>query len=173
MNAGPARAPSFHLELPIGPEWKSIDRLHSTIARGAGAVPLDEQLCQTLAMVASELVENAVKYGDWSRAKMAALAVSPRATPAGDVIDIEVTNPIRSEAEHEAVQATLAWISGFASPREAYIARIRELAEEVEPEQNRLGLVRVAYEGGCQLEATLLPGRMLCVRATLLYVVAS
>ena len=169
MNAGEDRAPSFRFELPIESSWRSIETLHRKIANGAAAVLPDPQLCQTIAMVASELVENVVKYGDWSRPELAVVAVSTRSAPEGDVIDVEVTNPIEGHSDFEAIRATLAWIGGFKTPREAYIARVRRLAEEDEQVHSQLGLVRVAYEGGCRLDATLLPDRVLRVRATLPY----
>ena len=167
MKAGQERASSFRLELPIDSSWSSIDVLHRRIASGAAAVLPDLQLCQTIAMIASELVENVVKYSDWSRPGLAAVAVSARATPEGDVIDVEVTNPVEGTADFEAIRVTLDWIAGFRTPRDAYIARVRRLAEEDESTHSQLGLVRVAYEGGCRLEATLLPDRILRVRATL------
>jgi hypothetical protein len=169
MKAGEDRAPSFRLELPIDSSWSSIDLLHRRVTSGAEAVLSDLQLCQTIAMVASELVENVVKYSDWSRPDLATVAISARATPEGDVIDVEVTNPIDGMADFEAIRVTLDWIASFPTPRDAYIARVRRLAEEDEAVHSQLGLVRVAYEGGCQIEATLLPDRILRVRATLPY----
>jgi hypothetical protein len=167
MKAPEDKAPRFRLELPIPPNWQSIELLHRTIASCTEALLHDQRLCQTLAMVASELIENAVKYGDWSRVGGASIVISPRAEPGGEVIDIEVTNLIAGEAGYKAVHDTLAWIASFPSSREAYVARIKHLSEEIEPEQSRLGLVRVAYEGGCEIIATLASADVLRVTATI------
>jgi hypothetical protein len=167
MNAREHKGPSFR-RLPISQRWQSIDALHRTIAGSTEDVLEDPKLSQTLAMVASELIENAVKYGAWSRSRAAGVVVQQRETPAGEVFDIEVTNPVQSGDDFRAVQDTLAWIASFPSPREAYVSRIRQLAEDVEIAESRLGLVRVAYEGGCQVRAELLDGDMLRVTATLL-----
>ncbi|MCC6557293.1 MAG: hypothetical protein IT372_30445 [Polyangiaceae bacterium] len=167
MNDREHKGPSFRLELPISQRWQNIDALHRTIAGSTEDLLDDPRISQTLAMVASELIENAVKYGAWSRSRAAGVVVQRRETPTGDVIEIEVTNPVHGAGDFLAVQSTLDWIASFPSPREAYISRIRQLAEDVEIEQSRLGLVRVAYEGGCQVRAELLEGDMLRVTAAL------
>jgi hypothetical protein len=173
MKAREEKAPRFRVELPIPPNWQSIDLLYRTIASCTEPLIDDQKLCQTLAMVASELIENAVKYGDWSRSGFASVVISPRATPGGDVIDVEVTNSIAGEGAYRDVLETLAWIASFPSPRDAYTARIRQLSEDVDPEQSRLGLVRVAYEGGCKVEAALADAGVLRVTATIPYASSS
>jgi hypothetical protein len=61
--------------------------------------------------------------------------------------------------------ATLKWIAGFPAARDAYRAKLLEIAAETgDLQRSRLGLVRIAYEGNCELSAEM-DGRVLRVTA--------
>lgn len=159
--------PAFRLELPINPRWGSIDVMHRTIVNCVESILADGALSGTIGMIASELIENAVKYADWSQPGRAAILVRPRPAKGGDVIEIEVRSPLAREEDYEELQGVLAWIRSYPSPREAFLARLRELAEGRAGPRCRLGLCRVSFEGGCAIEARLSePGGIVHVRAT-------
>jgi hypothetical protein len=72
-----------------------------------------------------------------------------------------VENPVRRGDPHaEEVLRTLGWLRGFSSASEAYRAKLLEIAASRDPERSKLGLVRVAYEGNCQLTAELVRGAL-------------
>jgi hypothetical protein len=49
---------------------------------------------------------------------------------------------------------TIEWIGSFAKPEQAYRARMLQIAQEDgETTPSRLGLVRIAFEGNCRLDA--------------------
>ena len=52
------------------------------------------------------------------------------------------------------LQQRIAWIHTFASPGEAYMAALTTVYERAEAQggEGGLGLVRIAYEGGCELD---------------------
>jgi hypothetical protein len=128
----------------------------------------EPDLCRTVGMVASELVENAIKYGDRSRTEGAWLGVRHRAEAGGDVIEVEACSPAAGRADLEAVARCIAWIHSFPSARDAFDARIRSLSDDDTRQQGGLGLLRIAYEGGCELDAWLShDDRILHVKATL------
>jgi len=56
----------FSIDLPVRNEWKNVDLLRTSVQNCFIAVFSDVDGCHSLAMVTGELVENAVKYGDWS-----------------------------------------------------------------------------------------------------------
>lgn len=160
-------ASSFCIELPIRPDWASIEGLHRAVMRCIEVPLADPELCRVVGMVASELSENAVKHGDWSRPEGASLVVWRRGA-AGDAIAIEVSSPAAGRADLEVVAQRITWIRGFPSARDAFAARVRGLSRAAAGRCGGLGLVRIAYEGGCELEAWLSPDeRLLHVKATL------
>jgi hypothetical protein len=82
---------------------------------------------------------------------------------------VSVENPVRPDDPNVArVLATLEWIKSFPSAKDAYRAKLLEIARMTESEggldESRLGLVRIAYEGSCSLHAELI-GTVLRVTA--------
>jgi len=157
----------FHLEPPIEPEWQNVDLLRLAILNCLSAVFGDQDLSESVGIVTSELLENAIKYGDWSTAERRFLTLSVRGT--ADRVEVEVASPIEPTSPHlENVRKTIAWIERFPSPREAYIARMQAIAAMEETQGvSRMGLVRIAYEGPCAIEATLGEPRVLHVCASI------
>jgi hypothetical protein len=141
---------SGRLELSLRPEWEVIkatwDRCHAFFG-GAG---FDDDVSYGLSMVCQELLENAVKYGDFSRESDLALSVeiSPR------LVTIEVKSPFKDgETALRDLDSTVQWIRGYQNPFEAYVERLKQVSSQ--PFANResgLGLVRIAYEGRCLLD---------------------
>jgi two-component sensor histidine kinase len=166
------RAPtfSFSIDLPIRSEWANVDLLRTSVQNCFTAVFSDIDGCQALAMVTGELLENAIKYGDWSgdqggefRLRVwgeAGRGAAPRSA------HVCVENPVDAGGSNvRAVLATLEWLKGFASAKDAYRAKLLEIAEAAgNMSASGLGLVRIAYEGNCTLRAEV-GGRMLKVTA--------
>jgi hypothetical protein len=84
-------------------------------------------------------------------------------------VKVEVASPIREGSPHlERIASTLEWISHFPTARDAYIARMRAIAEQPEKTgESKMGLVRIAYEGPCAIEANAAPDGVMRVRATI------
>jgi len=144
----------FHIELPIGPDWQNVDRLRLAILNCLEAVFGDHELSESVGIVTSELLENAIKYGDWEHSERPFLVLGVRGN--ADRIQVDVASPIEPTSPHfENVKRTIAWIERFSSPRDAYIARMQAIAEQGEMGGSRMGLVRIAYEGPCVIEASL------------------
>jgi hypothetical protein len=162
----PAPPVNFHLELPIGPEWQNVDLLRLAILNCLAAVFGDQELSESVGIVTSELLENAIKYGDWACVGVPFLTLSVRGT--GNEVRVEVVSPITQASTHlENIRKTLAWIARFPSARDAYIARMQMIAEEPERTgESKMGLVRIAYEGPCTIDATV-DGEALHVRAAI------
>jgi hypothetical protein len=120
-------------------------------------------VCDTLAMVAGELLENAVKYGAAPGGGERGLGLSV----AGDAssVEVEVSSPATpGDAHVERLLAELERIRRAPSPQEAYLDAMRRVALRSGP--GGLGLSRVAHEGGCDLEARVGEDGVLRVRAT-------
>ncbi len=150
---------SLRLELWIAHDWDCIDPVREAVAHCLSAVSADKDLTDALSMVSAELLENAVKYG-----KPEPRGIFFSLHTEGDHIVIAVTNSVEAQAAHVgALLAQLAWLHTFADPADAY----RTVLESMYKQENdaaaisRLGIVRIAYEGGCRLDCdTSEPGRV-------------
>jgi hypothetical protein len=162
----PAPPVNFRLELPIGPDWQNVDLLRLAILNCLAAVFGDQELSESVGIVTSELLENAIKYGEWGRGRGRFLTLSVKGS--GNEVRVEVASPVVAGSSHLAnILATLQWITKFPSARDAYIARMQMIAEQPERTgESRMGLVRIAYEGPCSIEADVVEGALF-VRAAI------
>jgi hypothetical protein len=140
---------SFSIDVPIRNEWANIDLLLTSVKYCFAAMFSDVDGCQTMAMVTGELLENAIKYGDWSgRDRTFRFQVSGEGKQARVVVE----NPVSDVGETvRTIESTLVWIRGFPSAEEAYRARLLEAATAKDSGVSKLGLVRIAHQGGCKL----------------------
>ena len=151
MSAG-----RFKLELWVPPVWERIDAVRdavsSLIATYAG-----HDLCDALAMVSAELLENAVKYG--AQNEPLELVVKDD----DSIVEICVTNSISPASTHpKALVERIAWVKRFDEPLSAYTSALERMYSlERATEENGLGIVRICYEGGCDVECDVsTPGRV-------------
>jgi two-component sensor histidine kinase len=162
---------SFSIDLPVRSDWANVDLLRTSVQNCFTAVFSDIDGCQALAMVTGELLENAIKYGDWSGDDGGAFRLrvwgeGVRGAPGARSAHVQVESPVKPGDTHAAeLLETLKWIAGFPSAREAYRAKLLEIAADPgDLSRSRLGLVRIAYEGSCTLRAEM-DGLMLRVTA--------
>jgi len=145
---------NFQIVVPIRPEWRNVDLLRTSILSCLAAIFQNHDFCQSVGMIAGELLENAIKYGDWSRPDRNAFKLKVH----GDerCVKIEVSNPVnREDPNAKEIVSTVRWLSEFDDPRSAYLARLEEVAARRANGLSRLGLARIAYEGNCRLESRL------------------
>jgi hypothetical protein len=146
----PAAEPAsrLHLEAAVAPEWSSIDPLREAIGRLVGVL-LGEEESDAVAMVSCELLENAVKYGRRGAGPVG-LSIAHR----GGAVVIRVTNAVdEGSPDVAALKQHLAWLRSFADPADAYMLLLGNVFEGAGDagDAGKLGLARVASEGGCTL----------------------
>ena len=143
---------NFSIDLPVRSEWANVDLLRTSVQNCFTAIFSDIEGCHSLAMVTGELLENAIKYGDWS-AKESSFRL--KVWGEGKRAHIAVENPVRPEDRGASeVLDILRWIRNFSSADEAYRARLLQIAADTGSRApSKLGLVRIAYEGDCDLGA--------------------
>ena len=134
----------FQIDVPVRNEWQNVTLLVTSVQNCFHAMFADLEGSQKVAMVAGELLENAIKYGSWMRdgSQHLRLRVSGRKGQAR----VTVENPAYDEAVTE-VRKTLDWMNGHGSADAAYRARLVAIAQTSDPDVSKLGLVRIAYEG--------------------------
>lgn len=153
----------FQMEVPITPQWPHIELLRSSVLNLLATMFQDSEFCHSVGMITSELLENAVKYGDWSGDRTSfKLKVSGDET----AVEVMVANPVQTGGKDLAeLDRTLTFLAGHADPQEAYLERLRQVAEREDGDgTSRLGLTRIAYEGRCAISADVDEG-ILHVRA--------
>ncbi|HHH28369.1 MAG TPA: hypothetical protein ENK57_08500 [Polyangiaceae bacterium] len=156
----------FRIEVPIRPEWRNVDLLRTSILTCLAAVFHSEDVSHTVSMVAGELIENAIKFGDWRSADKRRFRLHVHGD--GEVLTVEVSNPYPADSQGpQKVQSIIAALGEYSCAKDAYTARLRELAEmPMGANESRLGLLRIAYEGGCELQALEDPNHVLRIRAS-------
>ena len=149
---------NFSIDLPVRSEWSNVDLLRISVQNCFTAIFSDIEGCHALAMVTGELIENAIKYGDWSGPDEQRFRL--RVWGEGRSAHVSVENPVQSDDQNALeVIKTLNWMRNYPTALDAYRAKLLEIAAtDREPCNSKLGLVRIAYEGNCMLTADLARG---------------
>ncbi len=143
---------AFSIDLTVRNEWKNIDLLRTSVQNCFTAVFADLDGCHAIAMVTGELLENALKYGNWTATDRTMFRL--RVTGQSENVEISVQNPLRPEDPNAAnLEKSINWINSFPKAGDAYRARLLQIAQEESDAapSSRLGLVRIAHEGNCRL----------------------
>ena len=149
----------FSIDMTVRNEWRNVDLLRTSVQNCFTAVFADVDGCHAIAMVTGELLENALKYGDWASGDRAMFRLRVHGR-ANQVVEVSVQNPLKDADTHATtLLKAVEWINGFQKPEQAYRARMLQIAQNDEETQpSRLGLVRIAFEGNCRLEAKVVDG---------------
>lgn len=130
---------TVHISLPH--TWDHIRQIRNRV--GEALKDADPSLRSAVVMVTSELVENAVKYGENVRAAPqidVALEMGPEA------IVIHVRNGSTDERAVDTLKERVDEIMSAPDKSVLYLARLEELMADP-TETGRLGLYRIAFEG--------------------------
>lgn len=148
-------------ERALPPDWDTAKALWDDTKGFFAAHGLDADESYSLAMTASELLENAIKYGDWKRAPAESILLV--AEVGGRVASVEVQGPVADDPQAlKRLDEQIQWMRGFQSPFEAYVARLKQLSGQSWREgESGLGLIRIVYEARCLLDFYVTPeGRL-------------
>lgn len=143
----------FSIDVPVRSEWSNVSLIVTSVQNCFNAMFANVDGSHAIAMITGELLENAIKYGAWSGdGQPFRLHISGRAGRA----EIVVENPVVNKERAEDLLSTIAALSAYPSAADAYRAKLLEVAERAdEPAISKLGLARIAYEGNCQLKASI------------------
>ena len=135
------------IENVIKPEWEEIQRVRDECHDHLRGMHLSGETTDAVTMVINELLENALKYGNYDNPDA---RITYKLLIDKNNIIMEVTNPIfdDDDTNFRLLDKTIQWIRGYQNPFEAYVEKLREVS--IRPIDNResgIGLVRAAYEG--------------------------
>jgi anti-sigma regulatory factor (Ser/Thr protein kinase) len=141
-----------------GGVWQRVREVRRSVEEAGKDLP--SELRTAAVMVTSELVENAVKYGE-SVADCSDIQV--RLVISDERITVEVSNGVTSPGELTELFERVRQISESDNKEQLYMARLTELLEQPGT-SGKLGLYRIGFEGKFDLESVL-EGQTLTVRA--------
>lgn len=139
--------------IDVKPDWAEVVRVNESTHDFLTSIALPEHVVDTFTMVACELVENGIKYGDNRRLTRSEVELIVSAT--SKTITVQVKNRISEETRFHLRQLdrTLQWVRGFQDPFQAYIERIKEISREPSTRgTSGLGIVRIAYEARAAID---------------------
>ena len=150
----------------IKPVWEEVEAVRNKISEflGENNIPPDE--IYSAAMVTSELVENAIKYGEESDKPNIEIFAEYKK---GE-ITVEVRNHIKNADDENLhkLDRAIQWINGFQFPFEAYVEKLKYVSsKDLDEGESGLGLVRIAYEGHANIDFYIDENNTVCISAVL------
>jgi hypothetical protein len=147
----------IRLQLPY--VWISVRMARDMVSTKLASVPTDVH--DSMVVSVGELVENAVKYGE-SLPTATKLGLQLSVQPTNIVL--QVSNGLTDTIRRERLEERIDQIARAPDPEQLYMNRLHELPFASES-GSKLGLYRVAFEGGCQL-STHFQDQVITVTAT-------
>lgn len=157
----------FQIAVPVPRNWGYLEVLRTSVLNCLSTIFQNHEFCRAVGMVTRELLENALKFGDWTSTRETSFKLSVFGGP--ESVTIEVSNPMKAgDKSTDKLMGIIAWLNSCPDPKMAYLERLSQVADEApesDPTSSGLGLVRIAYEGNCTLRAEIVDGS-LTIRAT-------
>jgi len=134
-----------HLELSFQPMWPNVRKIRQQV--GATLEACHQRLRSAAVMTASELVENAIKYGE---SVPAAPSVTFLLEATAHQLAIRVVNGSTNALGVAELQRRVKDLSDAANKEALYLARLEQLLAHSE-DSGKLGIYRIGFEGGFDL----------------------
>ncbi|HLK91826.1 MAG TPA: hypothetical protein VKZ18_18185 [Polyangia bacterium] len=134
-----------HLELTFQPMWPNVRKIRQQV--GAALEACKPELRSAAMMTASELVENAIKYGE---NVAAAPTVSFSLEASGGQLVIRVVNGSTNVAGVGELARRVNELASATNKQTLYQARLEQLLAH-QDDSGKLGIYRIGFEGGFEL----------------------
>ncbi len=146
----PSVCSSYGATISFSPKWWSyVSSTRIMVASFCNVHLADEEIADKIATTAQELLENAVKYCASQEDN-----VSLRFTIQEDeMVVLEVENRATPESI-EILRSQHAEISQ-GDPLMAYLQKMQRIAMDPQAEGSQLGLARIRYETGCEIDLSI------------------
>lgn len=141
---------SYSASISFSPRcWSYVSSTRIMVASFCNVQIASEEIADKVAMTVQELLENAVKY---SASPDDAVSLEFRIRE-GECVVLEVRNRAQRD-QLEQLRAQYAEISQ-GDPLLAYLQKMQRIAENPQASGSQLGLARIRFETGCDLEMRL------------------
>ncbi|MCB1158625.1 MAG: ATP-binding protein [Leptospiraceae bacterium] len=136
--------PMQKLSMTLDSDWENVNLVRREIKSFLQEKEYLEEDIYALQMVSAELLENAIKYGNFELDKKIQYNLNLKKSK----VIVEVTNPVRDSDNLKKLDQQIQWIRGYQNPFEAYVEKVKEISSRSHQDrESGLGLVRIAYEG--------------------------
>jgi len=135
-----------HLQLTFAPMWPSVREIRQRV--GAALEGCPAQLRSAAIMTASELVENAIKYGESVGGAQTVTFVLD-VTPAQ--LSIRVVNGSTNAQGVAELERRVEELRSAPDKQALYLTRLEQLLADAD-ESGKLGIYRIGFEGGFDLQ---------------------
>jgi len=153
------------LDLRVKADWSEMARVNEEAGEYLASCGLSAEAVQMYTMVVCELVENAIKYGNFVDEED---RIEVHVSVASPTISVQVTHHCRETggAALRDLDRTVQWLRSYQAPFEAYVARMKAISREpLDAGKSGLGLARITYEGRALLDFYVDENSMLSVSA--------
>ncbi len=133
---------AIHFSRHLTPLWDGIKQIRNKIGVLLDRYPDDVR--DASKMTASELMENAVKYGTSIDQDT---GISFELTATDRLVTITVTNRLLNTQDGEDAIQHIDIIKASENPETLYLQRLQVLMDDMSLHKTQLGLYRIAYEG--------------------------
>jgi hypothetical protein len=135
------------LHLSFEPVWPNVREIRQRV--GKALVNCPSRLRSAAVMTSSELVENAIKYGERVPAAQT-VKFELEATP--DRVRIRVVNGSTNHLGVAELERRVQELRRTEDKEALYLSRLEELLEDGGDESGKLGIYRIGFEGGFDLQ---------------------
>jgi hypothetical protein len=136
----------MEIRTDLEPSWSTIRAIREQVGEALSLAP--KAVREAAQMVASELLENAIKYGE---AVPAAQRISFVFCLDGPDIKVTVRNGSSIKASVDVLLRRVDELASGGDPAALYISRLQELMENPAIGTTGLGIYRIGLEGGFSL----------------------
>ncbi len=136
------------IKLKIKPAWNIINTVQEKAVNYMNSMGFTKEVTEATMMCATELVENAIKYGAENKDSN---SIDFDLSAENGRITVVIANGIKSERDLDNVISHIDRIRNTKDPADLYTDRLVELMNNPKPDASRLGLYRIAYEGAFSL----------------------
>ena len=137
------------ISLSITPTWSILKEVQEKTEQFMKNKNTKSEYIDATVMCASELVENAIKYGSSVSGQN---LITFDLSTIDDKVFIKVSNGIKDEMDVRNVKEHIDNLKKTDDPGSLYTERLRELMDNPKPGASQLGLYRIAYEGEFTLD---------------------
>ncbi len=135
-----------HLQLTFAPMWPNVRDIRQRVGAALGDCPA--QLRSAAIMTASELVENAIKYGE---SVPAADTVTFVLDASPERLTMRVVNGSTNALGVAELERRVQELRAAEDKQALYLARLEQLLADAD-ESGKLGIYRIGFEGGFDLQ---------------------
>ncbi len=139
------------ISISIKPTWSIVKEIKEKADRFMSEKGALKDVKEASIMCATELIENAVKYGT---EKPGGGNIEFDLSVEDNRVVIKISNGIKSNSDITNVTEHIDKLKESDDPAQLYTDRLMELMENPKPGISQLGLYRIAYEGEFSLDYT-------------------